>query len=40
MSSVINPRQNGHLVATATSHLVVTASILMILYVLAAGWLW
>lgn len=40
MSSVLNPRQNEHFIATATSHLVVAASILMILYVLAAGWLW
>lgn len=40
MSSTFIFRQNRYLVASAASQFVVAASIIMIVYVLADGWLW
>jgi len=40
MSSAFIFLQNRYLVATALSQFVVAASIAMIVYVLAKGWLW
>jgi len=40
MSSDFILRQNRYLIATTVSQIVVAASIMMIVYVLADGWLW
>lgn len=40
MSSHFTIRQNRYLVATTASQFMVVASVLMIVYVLADGWLW
>jgi hypothetical protein len=40
MSSAFILRQNRYFIAAAASQFVVAASIIMIVYVLADGWLW
>lgn len=40
MSSLFDRRQDTYFLATMTSHVVVAASLIMIIFVLTEGWLW
>ncbi len=40
MSSLFDRRQDRYFIATMTSHVIVAASMIMIISVLTEGWLW